>query len=107
MFPKTISMTLTAVPQSSGNFVEAPVVHGAFGMPGIEDGFDRAIQLRVHVLRKLFAVLAHDGFETIDERLPRCCVDFGVGPNAERVRAASISSSKRSFRCRARRLKTS
>ena len=53
-------------------------------MPGIEDSLNRTVQLCVHVLRKLLAVLAYDRFETIHERLPGCGIDFGVGSYTER-----------------------
>ena len=67
-----------------GNLVVPAVVDGALGVPGIEDGLDRGDELCVDVLRKVFAVLAHDRLEAGNESLPGCGVELGVVAHVRR-----------------------
>ena len=50
--PNTMAITVTAVPQSSGEPVDAPVVHRLLREPRVEDGLDGQPQLLRGVLGK-------------------------------------------------------
>ena len=51
--PKTMACTLTAVPRSSGMPLLAAVEPGAVGVPRVEDGADREVELLARVLREV------------------------------------------------------
>ena len=53
-------------------------------MPGIKDRLDRAVELFPNVLWKVaLEPVADDRFETVDEILPGCRVDLGIGCDAQ------------------------
>ena len=79
MLPNTIAWTLTAVPQLSGNAVQAAVGDGALVHPRAEHRADGAPQLVVRVLRERCAVLFLDlGLVELDELGPVVGLELGV-----------------------------
>ena len=86
MLPKTISITVTAVPQSSGILIVSAVVDGALAVPRVEDRADRQVELLANVLGKVATgTLAHDLLELRDELLPRLRIDLRIVLHAERL----------------------
>src|SRR5580698_8714394 len=84
IFPKTISITLTAVPQSS-DFVKPSVIDGAFGVPGVEDRLDGPSQLLVDVLwKRSSGFFQGDRLKAIDQTLPDCGIESGILAHAGR-----------------------
>ena len=69
LLPNTICWTLTAVPQSSGMRLDAPVVPRAVAHPGVEDRPDRLRQLPLGLLGEVLARLVLvDAPELLRER---------------------------------------
>ncbi len=63
-----------------GDLVVAAIVDGALGMPRVEDGLNRAVQLHVDVLRERLVGLALDQrLEARDHVAPRRGVELRVG----------------------------
>ena len=89
MLPNTIETTLTAVPQSSGHLVVRAVVDGTLGIPRVEYGADRKIELLVHVLREVALGFAFDDVEILrNQRFPIGSRKLRIGLDAElRLRA--------------------
>ncbi len=79
MLPNTIAWTLTAVPQLLGDGVEAAIGDGALVHPRLEDGADRAPELRLRILRERRAALALDDHLVVADQLrPVVAGELGV-----------------------------